>query len=465
MAGHKLVEIGWPDFGAEETPPQITLAEYEARLRKTRELMARRKYTHLVVYGDREHFANIQYLTGFDPRFEEALFIVPLDAKPFLVVGNECEGYLGVNPLWSAGKISHARYSTFSLLSQPGRGERKLKEILASGGIGKKSRVGCAGWKYFDDSEMPDAAHALEIPSFIAGALCLLAGDKNVFNAADLFMHPQYGMRSNVSAAEIAYFEYSNIRASEAMKKMLFALVDGVTDYDLVKKAEYAGEPLNCHITLVSEKNKNTGLSGPVGARIRRGSPFASNIGYWGSNTCRAGWVASGPKDLPSRARDYVRNFAGPYFEALAGWFGMLRIGVEGGRIHKYIMDTLPPKKFGIFLNPGHLIHMDEWTSSPIYKSSRVKIASGMVMQSDVIPSSRVYFSTRMEDGYAVADSALRAKLKKQFPKCFRRIAARRKFMERTLGIPLPEEVLPLSNICGIAPPYMLRPEVVITAR
>ena len=26
-----------------------------------------------MVYGDREHFANLAFLTGFDPRFEEAI--------------------------------------------------------------------------------------------------------------------------------------------------------------------------------------------------------------------------------------------------------------------------------------------------------------------------------------------------------------------------------------------------------
>ncbi|HZS93019.1 MAG TPA: hypothetical protein VFE42_36710 [Chloroflexota bacterium] len=33
-------------------------------------------YDALLVYVDREHFANLAYLTGFDPRFEEALLIL-----------------------------------------------------------------------------------------------------------------------------------------------------------------------------------------------------------------------------------------------------------------------------------------------------------------------------------------------------------------------------------------------------
>ena len=38
-------------------------------------------YDHLVVWGDREHSANIAYLTGFDPRFEEAVLIVGRDRR------------------------------------------------------------------------------------------------------------------------------------------------------------------------------------------------------------------------------------------------------------------------------------------------------------------------------------------------------------------------------------------------
>ena len=30
----------------------------------------------IIVYADREHCANLSYLTGFDPRFEEALLIL-----------------------------------------------------------------------------------------------------------------------------------------------------------------------------------------------------------------------------------------------------------------------------------------------------------------------------------------------------------------------------------------------------
>jgi len=32
----------------------------------------------LVVYADREHSATISWLTGFDPRFEEAILVIDM---------------------------------------------------------------------------------------------------------------------------------------------------------------------------------------------------------------------------------------------------------------------------------------------------------------------------------------------------------------------------------------------------
>jgi hypothetical protein len=117
----------------------------------------------------------------------------------------------------------------------------------------------------------------------------------------------------------------------------------------------------------------------------------------------------------------------------------------------------LPFEKFGVFLNPGHLIHLDEWLSSPIFPGSQIRIHSGMVMQVDVIPCCSTYFSTRMEDGIVIADEDLQHKLRTKYPGCFSRCIARRKFMENTLGIELTGAVLPLSNMPAIVPPYFFK--------
>ena len=88
-----------------------------------------------------------------------------------------------------------------------------------------------------------------------------------------------------------------------------------------------------------------------------------------------------------------------------------------------------------------------------------------MVFQTDVIPSSKQYFSTRMEDGLAIADENLRGELQSRFPAVMARIEARRRFAIETLGLPLAGEHLPLSNTFGIVPPFLLRPNLVFALR
>ncbi len=461
----RLIEMEWPEFGSAERPAQVGVSELEGRLKALRAGMAAEGLTHIVVYADREHFANIAYLTNFDPRFEESILIVTESESPLLVVGNECEGYLDVSPLHVAGKLRTERFQPFSLLNQPRDASRKIRDIFAGEGIGPTAKVGCIGWKYFADSEHPDGAHAIDIPSYLADTLRDLAGREAVVNATALMMHPGHGLRAKCSPLEIAQFEYANILASEGMKRMLFGLRTGMTDNELASRIGYDGEPFSCHMTLVTEANRNLGLSSPIGARIELGSPLATNIAYWGSNICRAGWVAKSPEDLAPAARDYVEAFAGPYFAAMAEWFQLLKIGTPGGKLSDIIAEKLPFDRFGIFLNPGHLIHLDEWLSSPIYPGSDVALGSGMAIQVDVIPSSPAYFSTRMEDGVVLADAELRRDLQTRHPDCFARCQQRRAFMIDALGIDLPEEVLPLSNMPAIVAPFFLRSNQIFAVR
>ena len=454
----RLVEKDWPEFGLAERPPVVSAEELQQRIDALRAALAAQQLTHAVVYADREHFANLTYLTHFDPRFEEALLIVRSGSDPLLLVGNECAGYVGVSPLYQAGRLRAERFQPLSLLNQPRDASRTLREILAGEAIGGGARVGCIGWKFFSEREHPDAEHAIDLPSYIVDTLRALAGHGAVVNATALLMHPAHGLRTRCSAAEIAYFEYSNVLSSEGMKAMLFGLRPGMTDHELARLAGYNGEPLSCHMTLVTAANRTLGLASPVGARIERGSPLASNFAYWGSNICRAGWVADSADDLTPPARDYIEAFAAPYFEAMAEWFRLLRIGTQGGTLSALISARLPFEQFQVFLNAGHLTHLDEWVSSPIYPDSEIPLHSGMALQVDVIPSSAVYFSTRMEDGLVLADAPLRRRLESLYPECYRRCQKRRAFMIEELGIEIGEEVLPLSNTAAIVAPLMLQP-------
>ena len=67
---HRLAAIGIPICRPPFRWPR------PARLAALRRVAMARGYAALVVYGDREHAANIHWLTGFDPRFEEAVLVV-----------------------------------------------------------------------------------------------------------------------------------------------------------------------------------------------------------------------------------------------------------------------------------------------------------------------------------------------------------------------------------------------------
>ena len=62
----ELTKITWPDNGTPALPPALSGAELQRRFASFRR--AGSAYDALVVYGDREHAANIHWLTGFDPR-------------------------------------------------------------------------------------------------------------------------------------------------------------------------------------------------------------------------------------------------------------------------------------------------------------------------------------------------------------------------------------------------------------
>ena len=452
-----LIRTLWPDFGMPDVPPELSLAEAQGRLAAVRAAMAARGQAALVVYGDREHAANLQWLTGFDPRFEEAVLVIGA-ADALLLAGNECLPYTGVSPLVAAGDVRVGLCSSLSLPSQPRPG-RRLADWLADA-VPAGSAVGMVGWKWFGPDEVDDPAAALSVPSFIVDPVRARAG--SVTDATDLFMHPGHGLRARVGAADIARLEFANQLAAKALTRMVFAFRDGMTDFEAYQAAGVGGLPLGCHSTFATGARADQGLSGPTGQVLRRGQPISFNICHWGSNICRSGWLASGDADLPEPARAYLEVFAGPYVAAMQRWCGLMRPGVTGGEVWSAMQAALPHDIFGLFLNPGHLIGLDEWMSSPIYQGSVEPLASGMALQMDVIPGHPVYGSTRMEDGYVIADAALRADLAARFPAVAARCAARAAFMRDVIGMDLPATLLPLADTCGIVAPWLLDPGQVI---
>src|SRR5712692_1717446 len=207
----ELAEIALPDFGLPTVEPQIPKAEYEARITETRDQMRAAKLDALVVYGDREHFANLAWLTGYDPRFEESLCVLTREGKPTLLVGNEGVAYASLSPV----DLNIELYQTFSLLGQPRDRLVSLKKLLRQAGIKSNMRIGVVGWKYFERGEWLHPRRASELPAFVLEAVQDAATRGKVRNATALFMHPRDGLRATNSVHQLARFEYAASVASQ----------------------------------------------------------------------------------------------------------------------------------------------------------------------------------------------------------------------------------------------------------
>ena len=457
MRQPRLEAIELPDFGMPDAMPELPAALYRERLERLRDRAAVRGYERVVVYADREHSANLSYLTGFDPRFEEAFLVISATEDPALLVGNECWGLAGVTPL----PVRRHLFQDFSLPSQPRDRSAPLSEILGGEGIGLGSRVGAVGWKTYG------GATASDLPAYLVDELRSLVGASGVIeNATDLLIDAADGLRVINEAEQLAAFEWASCQTSNGVRRLLDGLRPGMTEREAVRLLDWNGWPLSCHLMLTAGPRARFGLLSPGDRAIEAGDALTVAFGIWGALTCRAGFVAEDASGLPPDIADYVERLVGPYFAAVAEWYAALRIGQAGGVLHEIVARRLGDPFFGIFLNPGHQLHLDEWVNSPISPGSTIELRSGMALQVDIIPATGTsYFTTNIEDGVALADAALRTDLARHYPDAWRRIDARRRFMADDLGIQLHPDVLPLSNIPAVLPPFLLRPDRTMVMR
>jgi len=305
----------------------------------------------------------------------------------------------------------------------------------------------------------------METPAFLVDELRRLTGPGGlVENATDLLIDAGSGLRATNEVEQLAALEYAACQTSNGVRRVLTGLRPGMTEREAVRLLDWNGMPLSCHTMLTAGPRARFGLLSPGDRPIERGDPFTVAFGVWGALDCRAGFVVEDASELPAPIGDYVERLAAPYFEAVAAWYEGLHVGATGGALYDVVMRRLGDPFFGIFLNPGHLIGLDEWINSPFAAGSAIELRSGMAFQADVIPATGTdYFTSNIEDGVALADQSLRTAFAAGYPAAWARIQARRRFMSGSLGIELHDDVLPLSNLAAHLPPFVLRPDRAMT--
>jgi hypothetical protein len=452
--GVRLAEINLPEFELPRELPVVPAATYQARVDSLFAEIDRRGLDAVIVYGDREHFANTAFLTGFDPRYEESLMVFVPGRVPTMIVGNESVGYAGITPY----EVQIIRLSKFSLIGQPDPDDVTLSSALRAAGIDdpKVQRLGFAGWKYFEGAETEGW---IEVPHFIVTQVAAMVS--TVENVTDIFVGDR-GLRLTNDIDQIAYFEFVGGHGSQAIRRLITGIRPGMTELEASALMTPMMLPFNYHPTMLGgREHTGYGVASPGGRELQVGDPVAAGLGYWGSNTARAGFLVENESQLPDDVTDYVDKLVAPYYATAAAWYSTIKIGLTAGELYDVTASRIGDPFYGIFLNPGHYIHLDEWPMSPVKPGSSTVFTSGAAVQLDIIPiTGSAYHTSQIEDGIVLADADLRSQLTAAYPAMMNRVAQRRDMLQNTFGITLDESVLPLSNTAGYLPPYWLAPQL-----
>lgn len=432
----------------------VTLSDETLRERKAKVLsrMQQQRLDALVIYADKEHGGNFEYLTGFIPRFEEALLVLHSTGEAVLVLGNENLKLAAHARL--ENRVVHAPW--LSLPNQPMDNQQSLPALLKSAGVAAGKTLGLAGWKLFT-GKGDDVNQMFDLPAFIVDAIRLAGeGSLQLRNATGIFIDPDGGARTTNNANEIAHYEYGANLASTAILTALNAIAPGKTEKEIASLLAAEGQPNNV-VTIAATGDRFAFANlYPSDKAIQRGDKFSLTTSYKGGLSSRAAYVVADASELAPAVSDYLDVVAKPYFQAVVTWLEHLHIGMRGGKMYDLIEQVLPKAEYHWHLNPGHLVADEEWLCSPIGPKSDALLRSGMMLQIDIIPSRAGYAGASIEDTVALADEPLRQALASEYPALWERVVARRAYIAEHIGIQLPDEVLPMSNTVGYLRPWLL---------
>ncbi|MCB5239577.1 M24 family metallopeptidase [Niallia circulans] len=440
-------------------PVYLTEATMEQRAKKVLDLMKEDNFDSLVIYADKEHGSNFEYLTGFIPRFEEGLFVLKKTGQASFILGNEnlkMSKYARLQ-----GELYH--YPLFSLPNQPMENEKSLDSILSDIDFSNDKKIGLIGWKMFTSTQYDNSA-IFDIPHFIVEAvrnICTIEAE--IVNAAYLFIGGGKGARTINNANEIAHYEYGANLSSTSMLKAMNAVEIGVKESYLGNLLNAEGQTNNVVTIAATGVRFEKANLYPTSKQLKLGDTLSLTTGYKGGLSSRAGFVVESAEQLPDNQRDYLEKVAIPYFKTVVFWLENIRIGMYGGEFYKMIEEVYPKEKYHWHLNPGHLVADEEWMSSPIYPSSKETLKSGMVFQIDIIPFITGYGGVSAEECIALADEELRNQINNEYPHLWGRIEKRRYYIQHELGINLPEHVIPLSNLVAYLRPFFLNKSATLT--
>lgn len=448
----QLGKIKSPAIFPTVAPTLLTDATMKERQEKVLQAMNKEKFDLLIIYADKEHGGNFEYLTGFIPRFEEGLLLVDSSGTCTLILGNENLKMANYSRI--PAELKHS--PLFSLPNQPMDNEQPLEELLKDAGIETKQKIGLVGWKMFTTKNSAPS-HYFDLPYFIVEAIKSAAATQaEIVNGTHLFIDGDVGVRSTNNANEIAHYEYGANLSSTCILEAMDAVEIGVAETSLGNHLTAQGQPNTVvSIAAVGQRFEKANLY-PTNKQAALGDSLSLTTAFKGGLSSRTGFVINAEEQLPDSQKNYLERLVKPYFHTVVYWLENIKIGLSGGDFYTQIEAVFPKKDYHWHLNPGHLVSDEEWMSSPIYPGSTETLKSGMLLQIDIIPSVQGYTGVSAEECVALADQELQHAIQQQYPELWARILVRRTYLEQELGIKLSKDILPLSNTVAYLRPFFL---------
>ena len=448
----KYEEVKPPLKDCTHIPVQLTDETMRQRLDKVIKKMNEEKYDSLVIYADLEHGNNFEYLTGFLPRFEEALLVLNSTGNHYMIMGNE-----------NLNKVNHSRIKAnpihcpyFSLPNQPMNNESSFIDIIRQSQLVKDSKVGIVGWKNFTSSYENNLS-LFDVPYYIVDAIKTIVGD-NISNATYLFIG-ENGARCTNNVNEIAHYEYGASLASDCMLKAMDKLEIGVSEIELGSYLNSDGQR-NSVVTIASSGPRFIKANlYPTNNTVKLADPISLTVGYKGGLSSRNGYTVNNQEELDENVRDYLDVVVKPYFETVSKWLENIHCGMQGRELYNLVEKYLPKEKYNWSLCPGHLTADEEWLSSNIYEGSKEILRSGMLYQIDIIPSVKGYCGSNIEGTILLADEKLREEIRLKEPELWQRFQNRRKYIIYELNIAINDDVMPMGSTVGYLRPFLLNKE------
>jgi len=448
-----IKDVKSPALDHSKQPVLISQGTAEARKQKVLTRMKEEGFSSLIIYADKEHGSNFEYLTGFIPRFEEALQVLNVDGTSTLVLGNENYNKAKYSLVDSEGILC----PLFSLPNQPMGNFKPVEFYLKQAGIDATDKVGLVDWKLLSN-DYQDFHQKSAMPSFITDGLETFIAKDKLVNATQLYMDPGKGARVTNNANEIAHYEFGASLASDSVLNALNALTVGVTEMEIGNHLQASGQyPNVVTIAAFGDRFENANLY-PLNTKLEVNDKVALTNSHKGGLSSWSGYAVSNEEELEAVDEGYLEDVVIPYFEAYNFWLDNIEIGKNGGEFYDEFNTFYSQKDFGWELNPGHLTADEEWLSSPFFSGSNKIVQSGMSFQVDYIPKQEGHHGVSAESTVAIADETLRDAIQEQYPELWERIENRRRYLKEELNIDLKESLLPLASTLGYYPPFFLMP-------